>query len=248
MEGSRRCRYSLGLPHLGYSPQFLASDVGFEGTFSFTAMANQKVLVCDDDRLVLATTAAALSSAGYSVLQANNSDEAIALAREHRPVLAILDIRMEGTTGMDVASYLRDFVGTPFVFISAFSDPLTIRQARAIGALDYLFKPINSTRLIEAIERLLHSLRNTDEAGTADWIEFGQSRQVNHTPEGTMPAKPAICSSTIDIATGMLMVELQTNREAALDALQDMARKQSCGLEACAMGMIQRYAHLDFVP
>ncbi len=209
-------------------------------------MTSQKVLVCDDDRLVLATTAAALSGAGYSVLQANDGDEAIALAREHRPVLAILDIRMEGTTGMDVASYLRDFVGTPFVFISAFNDPLTIRQARAIGALDYLFKPINSMRLVEAVERLLHSLRNTDEAGTADWIEFGQSRMVSHTPESGTHAKPATSFSAIDVATGMLMVEQQIHREAALNALQNLAHQQSCSLEACASSMIQRFAHLDF--
>jgi two-component system, response regulator PdtaR len=211
-------------------------------------MTSQKVLICDDDRLVLATTAAALSGAGYPVLQANDGDEAIALAREHRPALAILDIRMEGTTGMDVASYLRDFVGTPFVFISAFNDPLTIRQARAIGALDYLFKPINSIRLIEAVERLLHSLQNTDEAGTADWIEFGQSRQGNPNPEGGGVVKPTQDSSTIDIATGMLMVRWQIQRQAALRALQDMARQQSCSVEVCAAGIVQGHASLDLVP
>ena len=75
-----------------------------------------KILVVDDDRLVLATLAHGLSQAGYGVIDADNGDDAILLAREHRPDLALLDIRMEGKSGFDVAAYLRDWCQMPFMF------------------------------------------------------------------------------------------------------------------------------------
>src|ERR1700712_2248262 len=77
-----------------------------------------RILVVDDDRLVLATLAYGLSQAGFEVLDADNGDDAILLAREHRPELALLDIRMEGMSGFDVAAYLRESLQTPFMFLS----------------------------------------------------------------------------------------------------------------------------------
>ena len=97
------------------------------------ALANRgKILVVDDDRLVLATVAHGLAEAGYEVIDADNGDDAILLAREHRPALALLDIRMEGKSGFDVAETLRDAYGIPFMFLSAFAD------ADTLALLEYL--------------------------------------------------------------------------------------------------------------
>ena len=76
-----------------------------------------KILVVDDDRLVLATVTHGLAQAGYEVIDADNGDDAILLAREHRPQLALLDIRMEGKSGFDVAAYLREYLHVPFMFL-----------------------------------------------------------------------------------------------------------------------------------
>src|SRR6195952_5855531 len=94
-----------------------------------------KILVVDDDRLVLATVVHGLSEAGYTVIDADNGDDAILLAREHRPDLALLDIRMEGKSGFDVAAYLREYLQTPFMFLSAFADEETVSQVKALGAV-----------------------------------------------------------------------------------------------------------------
>ena len=94
-----------------------------------------RILVVDDDRLVLATVTHGLSQAGYEVIDADNGDDAILLAREHRPALALLDIRMEGKSGFDVAQTLRDAYRIPFMFLSAFSDEATLAQVKALGAL-----------------------------------------------------------------------------------------------------------------
>ncbi|HOB95352.1 MAG TPA: response regulator, partial [Aquabacterium sp.] len=112
-------------------------------------MAEQgKILVVDDDRLVLATVSHGLAQAGYEVIDADNGDEAILLARQHRPDLALLDIRMEGMSGFDVAAYLRDHLKVPFMFLSAFADDETLQKVKALGAVAYLVKPLDIGQIL----------------------------------------------------------------------------------------------------
>ena len=117
-------------------------------------MSKGKILVVDDDRLVLATLSYGLTQAGFEVIDADNGDDAILLAREHRPQLALLDIRMEGLTGFDVAAYLREYLQTPFMFLSAFADEATVAKVKELGAVAYLVKPLDTTAL--AVGVLMH--------------------------------------------------------------------------------------------
>src|SRR3954468_21011345 len=110
------------------------------------------VLVVDDNRLVLATLADGLTRAGYDVIDADNGDDAILLARQHRPDLALLDIRMEGMSGFDVAAYLRESLQTPFMFLSAFADDDTVAQVKALGAVAYLVKPLDIAQIVPTVE------------------------------------------------------------------------------------------------
>jgi len=91
-----------------------------------TSASKGRILVVDDDRLVLATVTHGLAQAGFEVIDADNGDDAILLAREHRPELALLDIRMEGKSGFDVAATLRGAYAIPFMFLSAFADEATL--------------------------------------------------------------------------------------------------------------------------
>ena len=128
-------------------------------------MANKgTILVVDDNRLVLATLTDGLTQAGYRVVDADNGDDAILLAREHRPDLALLDIRMEGKSGFDVAQYLRTQLRMPFIFLSAFSDEETVSQVEALGAIAYLVKPLDIRRIVPAIEAAFADL----EAGRSE--------------------------------------------------------------------------------
>jgi len=110
------------------------------------------ILVVDDNRLVLATLTDGLTRAGYHVYDADNGDDAILIAREHRPDLALLDIRMEGKSGFDVAQYLRTQCRMPFMFLSAFSDEQTVAQVKALGAVAYLVKPLDIKQIVPAVE------------------------------------------------------------------------------------------------
>jgi DNA-binding response OmpR family regulator len=145
------------------------------------------ILVCDDDRLVLATLVHGLKTAGYDVIEADNGDDAILLARERRPDLALLDMRMNGKTGLDVAAYLRDHVGTPFMFLSAFNDERIVRQAVEFGALAYLVKPLDVRQIVPAVESALaRSGSRAESAAPADAGDAGEP--AVSIPVETMPA------------------------------------------------------------
>ncbi len=169
------------------------------------------VLVVDDNRLVLATLADGLTRAGYDVIDADNGDDAILLAREHRPDLALLDIRMEGKSGFDVAAYLRTYCQMPFMFLSAFSDEETVAQVKALGAVDYLVKPLDIGRIVPAVDAAFAQMRAVRPRSAATPV-VNPARHVAE-PLGTAAA----------MAAGVLMHRFSLSRGAALERLGAMA-------------------------
>ncbi|MEO7150801.1 MAG: response regulator, partial [Burkholderiaceae bacterium] len=152
-----------------------------------------KILVVDDDRLVLATLTHGLAQAGYDVIDADNGDDAILLAREHRPDLALLDIRMEGKSGFDVADYLREYCQIPFMFLSAFSDPETLAKTQALGALASLVKPLDIGQIVPAVAAALVDAKARRGVVTAA------------SPDVARPAATAPSESVVAMAVGVLM-------------------------------------------
>lgn len=165
-----------------------------------------KILVVDDDRLVLATLTHGLLQAGYEVIDTDNGDDAILLAREHRPDLALLDIRMEGKSGFDVAAVLRQSNHTPFMFLSAFADDDTVAQVRALGAVDYLVKPLEVKQILPAVEAALARLRS----------------QPAPAPE-SRPALGTGAGDDVPTAVGLLMAQHGLGRAAAAAQLRRLA-------------------------
>lgn len=187
-----------------------------------TAAQAPRILVVDDDRLVLATLAHGLASAGFEVLDADNGDDAILLARQHRPDLALLDIRMEGKSGFDVAAYLRSSVGTPFMFLSAFADEQTLEQVRALGAVAYLIKPLDMAQIVPAVRMALAQVQ-----GQAQTSAPAVSSPAQVSPAGTgTPAAVAPSFDEVSMAMGVLMHRYSLNRHAAWTRLQEQARAQ----------------------
>jgi DNA-binding response OmpR family regulator len=167
-----------------------------------------KILVVDDDRLVLATLSYGLTQAGFEVIDADNGDDAILLAREHRPELALLDIRMEGLTGFDVAAYLREFLQTPFMFLSAFADEATVAKVKELGAVAYLVKPLDISQIVPAVE-----------------AAFARSAPTP-TPAAAPAASPSEVPTLLDptaLAVGVLMHRYSLPRDEALSRLMSLA-------------------------
>ncbi|MGM9490589.1 response regulator [Ideonella sp. YS5] len=187
-----------------------------------------KILVVDDDRLVLATVTHGLARAGYEVIDADNGDDAILLAREHKPDLALLDIRMEGKSGFDVAAYLRSSLGTPFMFLSAFADDATVAEVKALGAVAYLVKPLDISQIVPTVEAALSSVR---------------ARRIPTLPgpqPSAMAAAPAgdALSDPVPIAVGVLMHRYSLPRAEALARLNRLAEADGRSLHAQATALI----------
>ena len=182
-------------------------------------MAEQgKILVVDDDRLVLATVSHGLAQAGYEVIDADNGDEAILLARQHKPDLALLDIRMEGMSGFDVAAYLRDHLQVPFMFLSAFADDETVQKVKELGAVAYLVKPLDIGQILPTVAAALAQLPARAVARAAA------------TPSGSGAADGTAALDLVPLAVGVLMHRYSLQRGAALARLRRMASDEQRSL------------------
>jgi response regulator NasT len=177
-----------------------------------------KILVVDDDRLVLATLSHGLAQAGYEVIDADNGDDAILLAREHKPDLALLDIRMEGKSGFDVAAYLREYCQMPFMFLSAFSDDATVAQVKALGAVAYLVKPLDIRQIVPAVEAAFARIN-------VRRLEGAAHGKAERTPAGNEPMPQSVA-----MAVGVLMHRYSLARGAALERLERLAASEGRAL------------------
>jgi len=184
-----------------------------------------KILVVDDDRLVLATVTHGLSQAGYEVIDADNGDDAILLARQHRPDLALLDIRMEGKSGFDVAAYLREYCQTPFMFLSAFSDEQTVEQVKALGAVAYLVKPLDVGQIVPTVEAAFATVaaRNAETAPG-----------VSHEP-----ASNDDVADVIPLAIGIVMHRFSLSRAQARARLTRLANDEGHSLQTQAQKLVE---------
>lgn len=196
------------------------------------APAKGRILVVDDDRLVLATLVHGLAQAGFDIVDADNGDDAILLARQHKPDLALLDIRMDGMSGFDVAAYLREHLRIPFMFLSAFSDEATVNQIKALGALAYLVKPLDVAQIVPAVEAAFAQARE----------RAGMVAPPVIVPGPAAPANPL--DQHVPMAVGILMHRYSLGADAALARLRKLAEREGRPIEASAKAMVQALEQL----
>lgn len=186
-----------------------------------------KILVVDDDRLVLATLVHGLTQAGYEVVDADNGDDAILLARQQRPELALLDIRMEGKSGFDVAEYLRDVCRIPFMFLSAFADADTLAQVEALGAVAYMTKPLDVGQIVPTVEAAFARLCAAAPAPVAaTGAKPATSGGASAATAAPPPPAADASADPVALATGVLMHRHSLSRRDARQRLQRMAVEQ----------------------
>jgi response regulator NasT len=209
------------------------------------AMASKgKILVVDDDRLVLAMVTHGLSQAGYEVIDADNGDDAILLARQHRPDIALLDIRMEGKTGFDVAQYLREVGHTPFVFLSAFSDEKTVAQVKALGALAYLVKPLEVGQIVPTIDAAFARAQEIRQAAEAQERADAAANSAGDTATAPLD-EAATLAAVVPLAVGVLMHRFSLNRADALARLRKAAAAEGRSIATQAERLVSAVEELS---
>jgi len=127
-----------------------------------------RVVVVDDEQLAREELCFQLEQLGTEevVAQAGNGLEAIAAVERHEPDLVFLDIQMPGLTGFEVARRLlqRDDESPALIFVTAFDQHAI--EAFEVNAVDYLLKPVDASRLEQALQRARRRL-SSERAGRA---------------------------------------------------------------------------------
>jgi DNA-binding response OmpR family regulator len=114
------------------------------------------VLVADDDEDILTLVCIRLERAGLRVVAAHDGDEALRLARELKPRLAVLDLSMPRLGGLDVLGALREErADTRIVLLTAKAQEADVERGYAAGADAYLTKPFSPAKLVERVQALL---------------------------------------------------------------------------------------------
>lgn len=116
--------------------------------------ATVRILIADDHEVVRIGLAALLDAQdGFSVVaQAGSGEEAVQLARRHRPDVVVMDIRMPNGSGIDACSAITaELEGTPVVMLTSHADSEALFDAIDAGASGYVLKRVGSSELVEAV-------------------------------------------------------------------------------------------------
>ena len=119
------------------------------------------ILVADDEPDILEFISYNLHTEGYQVITAKNGNEAIELAKLHKPDLVILDVMMPGKTGFEVCKILRllpAFENTIIIFLTALNDDSTQIKGLETGGDDYITKPISPNVLLSRVNALFRRI------------------------------------------------------------------------------------------
>lgn len=177
-----------------------------------SARSIPRVLVVDDDRPTLTLLANGLRRAGYLVTEALSGDEALRVALDisSEISMALLDMRMPGMSGLDLAKTLKEQTQVPFLFMSAHSEADIVRDATNYGALGYLLKPLEIAQVIPALEA---ALARAEEIKTLRESEAGLNIALARDRETS-------------IAVGIIMERNRVDRKGAFELLRQSARSQ----------------------
>lgn len=186
------------------------------------ATLKRRVLLVDDEPLILATIGQVLRNAGYETAEADSGDIALKIAAEFHPDMALLDVVMTGMTGLELARHLQSGTNIPFMFISASAEVEIVKQASEYGAVGYLLKPFDIAQIIPAFEA---ALSRADEIRRLRNSEANLTVALNSGRETSM-------------AVGLLMAKFGADRHTAFEVLRAYSRSNRCKMNEIAENLL----------
>ncbi|EGJ08913.1 MULTISPECIES: bifunctional diguanylate cyclase/phosphodiesterase [Rubrivivax] len=133
-------------------------------------LARPEVLLVDDDEVGLLTTAIALRERGFAIVEATRGEEALAILRDRKPDLVVLDAQMPGLDGFETCARIRALPGferLPIVMLTGLDDEASIKHAFDVHATDFYTKDkdraLNWSLLARRLEYVLRAARTTVE-------------------------------------------------------------------------------------
>ena len=180
-----------------------------------------RILVAEDEAIIRLDLVEMLKDAGYNVIaEATNGVEAIALAKQHKPDLAILDVKMPELDGISAAEQIIEIA--PVLMLTAFSQRELVERARDAGVMAYVVKPFSASDLVPAIEIAIsrHTQMKSLAEEVADLHERLETRKI------------------IDRAKGILMAALNLSEPAAFSWIQRAAMDRRISMKEVAQAVI----------
>jgi response regulator NasT len=195
-------------------------------------MMQTTILLVEDDRLVRHTLVRGLQDAGYRVIDADSGEAAMTLCADVRPDIALLDMRLPGMSGVDFALWLKSAASVPFLFLSAYDDPETVRKAAELGALGYLVKPLIIQQVIPSIQTAL--LR-------AQELEKFHRNEINL-------STALKTSRNLSIAIGLCMERFGIGADESFEALRTYSRSHREKMVDIADQIVEHKQDIDLLP
>ncbi len=132
-----------------------------------------KILVVDDEDLLVKGIRFNLQSEGYDVITGSDGLDAVRLTREEKPDLVVLDIMMPNLDGLEACSQIRAFSDVPIIFLTAKSDDMDKLIGFDHGTDDYLTKPFNILELKARIRALLRRSGAVEQSSAGNRLTIG---------------------------------------------------------------------------
>ena len=152
-------------------------------------MKRTRILIADDESLILMDLREMLTNLGYLVVgEANDGRSAVNMARELRPDLIIMDIKMPDMDGIEAAQVLTAEKIAPVLLLTAYSQQDLIERAKEAGVVGYLVKPFRESNLAPAIEITLSRFQEfqTVQKEVEDIKEALETRKVVDRAKGIL--------------------------------------------------------------
>jgi response regulator NasT len=189
-----------------------------------------RVLIAEDEVLLAQSLDADLRSLDIEVVgPANNGRVALQLAHDHRPDMALLDLRMPEIDGLEVARTLAADLGIPAIVISAYSDRECVDAATDSGVFAYLLKPVSLESLRVTMQVAWR--RHLDKAALGDEVSLLHRRLEER--------------KVVERAKGLIMERLGLSESDAMRRLQKQARDSRRPMIDLARSVIEAQDLLD---
>jgi two-component system, response regulator PdtaR len=184
-----------------------------------------KVVLADEDPLLMATLGRELREAGFEVLEAVDGPAAFDLCMGHAPSATVIDYALSCSTGMEVAHQIANHTSVAVVLMSTSSDEATVQTAINVGALGFLGKPFAASQLLATVRMAIQRGRDIRALRV-------QTEQLNAALQS---------GRNVGLATGLLMARLRIGRNEALDRLRRHARSNRIRLEEVASELLRMH-------
>lgn len=144
-------------------------------------MIRNKILVIDDDSIICDFISEVLASEGFAYDISANANDALLRLEQKNYDLALLDIKLPGTSGLELLKTMQELhKTTSVIMITGMNEANTVVKAMKLGASDYMVKPFTSTRLIKNIKAVLtHSIYlKSDSLNKINAIAYGIDARI----------------------------------------------------------------------